>query len=112
MDWKSSPNKNQWVPVTSAEQIVVNVGDMLQQLTNDKLKSTTHRVVNPPGEMGKPAVFHPVLPPSGQQHEPGVPARLYRRHPPSVSGCHGGEYLDERLREIGLKMRMPIRERY
>ncbi len=40
--------QNEWVGVTSLpEQIVVNVGDMLQRLTNNKLKSTTHRVVNP-----------------------------------------------------------------
>ncbi|MBY0424076.1 MAG: isopenicillin N synthase family oxygenase, partial [Cytophagales bacterium] len=38
-----------WVPVTALpEQIVVNVGDMLQRLTNNRLRSTTHRVVNPP----------------------------------------------------------------
>lgn len=43
--------QNNWVPVTSLpEQIVVNVGDMLQRLTNNRLKSTTHRVVNPPRE--------------------------------------------------------------
>lgn len=40
--------KDEWVAVTSLpEQIVVNVGDMLQRLTNNKLRSTTHRVVNP-----------------------------------------------------------------
>ena len=40
--------KNEWIPVTSLpEQIVVNVGDMLQRFTNNKLYSTTHRVVNP-----------------------------------------------------------------
>src|SRR5882724_1417833 len=40
--------QNEWVGVTSLpEQIVVNVGDMLQRLTNNKLRSTTHRVVNP-----------------------------------------------------------------
>jgi len=33
------------------DHIVVNVGDMLQRLTNDQLKSTTHRVVNPPQEL-------------------------------------------------------------
>ncbi len=44
--------KNEWVGVTSLpDQIVVNVGDMLQRLTNNKLKSTTHRVVNPPREL-------------------------------------------------------------
>jgi isopenicillin N synthase-like dioxygenase len=40
--------QDEWVAVTSLpEQIVVNVGDMLQRLTNNKLCSTTHRVVNP-----------------------------------------------------------------
>ena len=44
--------KNEWVPVTSLpEQIVVNVGDMLQRFTNNKLRSTTHRVVNPSREL-------------------------------------------------------------
>ena len=38
-----------WIQVTAlSEQIVVNVGDMLERLTNKKLKSTIHRVVNPP----------------------------------------------------------------
>ena len=41
----------EWISVTALpDQIVVNVGDMLQRLTNNKLKSTTHRVVNPPRE--------------------------------------------------------------
>lgn len=43
--------QGEWVGVTSLpQQIVVNVGDMLQRLTNNMLKSTTHRVVNPPRE--------------------------------------------------------------
>jgi isopenicillin N synthase-like dioxygenase len=38
-----------WIPITALEdQLVVNVGDMLERLTNRKLKSTIHRVVNPP----------------------------------------------------------------
>src|SRR5207244_886630 len=41
--------KGAWIPVTTIpETIVVNVGDMLQRLTNNVLRSTTHRVVNPP----------------------------------------------------------------
>ncbi|HRI22721.1 MAG TPA: 2-oxoglutarate and iron-dependent oxygenase domain-containing protein, partial [Panacibacter sp.] len=41
-----------WINVTSLpDQIVVNVGDMLQRLTNNKLCSTTHRVVNPAREL-------------------------------------------------------------
>ena len=40
---------------TLPEHLVVNVGDMLQRLTNHELKSTTHRVVNPPKELwGQP----------------------------------------------------------
>ncbi len=45
-----------WIPITALpEQLVVNVGDMLERLTNKKLKSTIHRVVNPPRHlMNKP----------------------------------------------------------
>lgn len=43
--------QNEWLPIQAGDgEIVVNVGDMLQRLTNDRLKSTTHRVVNPPRE--------------------------------------------------------------
>ena len=56
----------QWVPVTTIpETIVVNVGDMLQRLTNNVLVSTTHRVVNPPSPFAEvprysiPFFLHP-----------------------------------------------------
>src|SRR5690606_29068538 len=56
----------EWFPIRAkGEDIVVNVGDMLQRLTNNKLKSTTHRVVNPPVELMKnsrysvPFFLHP-----------------------------------------------------
>ena len=40
-----------WIPITALpDQLVVNVGDMLERLTNNVLKSTIHRVVNPPKE--------------------------------------------------------------
>ncbi|MBK5265562.1 MAG: isopenicillin N synthase family oxygenase [Alphaproteobacteria bacterium] len=40
-----------WLPINPPEgALVVNVGDMLQRLTNDRLPSTTHRVCNPPPE--------------------------------------------------------------
>jgi len=42
--------RGDWVPFTAeADTIVVNIGDMLQRLTNHVYPSTTHRVVNPPG---------------------------------------------------------------
>ena len=40
-----------WMPVAPKPgELVVNIGDMLQRLTNGRLRSTTHRVVNPPPE--------------------------------------------------------------
>jgi len=43
--------EGEWLDITPEEnEIVINVGDMLQRLTNNYLKSTTHRVVNPPKE--------------------------------------------------------------
>jgi isopenicillin N synthase-like dioxygenase len=41
----------EWMAVSPKEgELVVNIGDMLQRLTNNVLKSTSHRVVNPPPE--------------------------------------------------------------
>ena len=58
--------KGEWVPFTAdADTIVVNIGDMLQRLTNHVYPSTTHRVVNPPGEQARqprystPFFLHP-----------------------------------------------------
>ncbi|HLS83672.1 MAG TPA: 2-oxoglutarate and iron-dependent oxygenase domain-containing protein, partial [Arenimonas sp.] len=46
--------KGEWVPFTAdADTIVVNIGDMLQRLSNHVYPSTTHRVVNPPGERAR-----------------------------------------------------------
>lgn len=40
-----------WLSIAPREgELVVNVGDMLQRLTNGVLRSTTHRVMNPPPE--------------------------------------------------------------
>ncbi|MBK8609479.1 MAG: isopenicillin N synthase family oxygenase [Chitinophagaceae bacterium] len=95
-----------WVPVTSLpEQIVVNVGDMLQRLTNNKLCSTTHRVVNPSREFWHtsrfsiPFFLHPKASMSLRCLENCVDSD----HPKLYEDITAGEYLDERLREIGLK---------
>ena len=98
--------QNEWVPVTSLpEQIVVNVGDMLQRLTNDKLRSTTHRVVNPPRELwGAPRFSIPFfLHPKGTMSLACLPGCIDAAHPKAYPDATAGEYLDERLREIGLK---------
>ncbi len=42
--------QGEWLAVDPpAGALVVNIGDMLDRLTNGKLRSTTHRVVNPKG---------------------------------------------------------------
>lgn len=98
--------QSEWVPVTSLpEQIVVNVGDMLQRLTNNKLKSTTHRVVNPPRKMwGTSRYSIPFfLHPKSSMSLACLPATIDAGHPKQYPDTTAGEYLDERLREIGLK---------
>ena len=98
--------QNEWVPVTSLpEQIVVNVGDMLQRLTNNKLKSTTHRVVNPPKEMWNTSRYSIpfFLHPKGEMSLACLASCIDASHPKAYPDATAGEYLDERLREIGLK---------
>jgi isopenicillin N synthase-like dioxygenase len=98
--------ENKWFPVKAhGEDLVVNVGDMLQRLTNNKLKSTTHRVVNPPRELMKnsrysvPFFLHPV----SDMDLTSLPSTIDAEHPKKYTDITAGEYLDERLREIGLK---------
>jgi isopenicillin N synthase-like dioxygenase len=98
--------QNEWVPVTSLpDQIVVNVGDMLQRLTNNKLKSTTHRVVNPAREhWGSPRFSIPFfLHPRSSMSLACLPGCVDGKHQKAYADATAGEYLDERLREIGLK---------
>jgi isopenicillin N synthase-like dioxygenase len=98
--------QNEWVGVTSLpEQIVVNVGDMLQRLTNNRLKSTTHRVVNPPREMWHTSRFSIpfFLHPKSQMDLACLDSCVDSKHPKAYEDATAGEYLDERLREIGLK---------
>ena len=98
--------QNEWVGVTSLpEQIVVNVGDMLQRLTNNKLKSTTHRVVNPPREKWNTSRFSIpfFLHPKSSMSLACLVGCIDSNHTKAYPDATAGEYLDERLREIGLK---------
>ncbi|WP_421892674.1 isopenicillin N synthase family dioxygenase [Marinoscillum sp.] len=95
-----------WIPITALpDQIVVNVGDMLDRLTNHKLKSTIHRVVNPPREkMGTsrfsiPFFMHPI----SSMDLTSLESCIDADHPKQYEDVTAGEFLDERLREIGLK---------
>jgi isopenicillin N synthase-like dioxygenase len=98
--------QGEWVGVTSLpEQIVVNVGDMLQRLTNNQLRSTTHRVVNPPRELwGTSRYSIPFfLHPKGTMDLTCLEGCINDENPKAYEDATAGEYLDERLREIGLK---------
>ena len=98
--------QNEWVAVTSLpDQIVVNVGDMLQRFTNNKLRSTTHRVVNPSKELWHTSRFSIpfFLHPKSSMNLRCLDSCIDKEHIKSFEDATAGEYLDERLREIGLK---------
>ena len=98
--------ENEWFPVKAhGEDLVVNVGDMLQRLTNNKLKSTTHRVVNPPRELMKNSRYSVpfFLHPKPDMDLTSLESCIDATHPKLYTNITAGEYLDERLREIGLK---------
>ncbi len=87
------------------DEIVVNVGDMLQRLTNNYLKSTTHRVVNPPKqEWHIPRLSIPFfLHPRSEMDLSCLKECVNNTNPLAYEPITAGKYLDERLREIGLK---------
>lgn len=96
---------NKWVGVTSLkDHLVVNVGDMLQRLTNNKFKSTTHRVVNPPrAEWTKPRYSIPFfLHPKSATRLDCLESCINTSQPKSYTDISAGDYLIERLLEIGL----------
>ena len=98
--------KGEYVPVTALpDQLVVNVGDMLQRLTNNKLRSTTHRVVNPPREKWGDSRFSIpfFLHPRSDIRLDCLEQCIDANHPKHYEDISAGEYLDERLAEIGLK---------
>jgi len=87
----------EWLPVVNAPgALVVNVGDMLQRLTGGRLRSTTHRVVNPAGEGARRSRY-------------SMPFFLHFRPDYLIEPMGGAElaitaddFLRQRLREIGL----------
>ena len=94
-----------WLPVVPPPgALAINVGDMLQRLTNHRLRSTSHRVVNPPPDRrgvarySMPFFLHLrpdfLIEPLPQCIDADHP----RRDPPITAH----DYLIERLREIGL----------
>ena len=97
----------EWFPIKAkGEDVVVNVGVMLQRLTNNKLKSTTHRVVNPPRELMKTSRYSVpfFLHPKASMSLASLDTCISEEYPKAYEDYTAGQYLDERLREIGLKM--------
>ncbi len=95
-----------WIPITALpEQLVVNVGDMLERLTNKKLKSTIHRVVNPPRQlMNNPRYSIPFfMHPRSEMSLSALPVCVDAQHPKKWPDITAGEFLNQRLKEIGLK---------
>ena len=94
-----------WIDAMAApDEIVINVGDMLSRHSNNRLKSTIHRVVNPPKEnwgtsrYSIPFFLHPIS---------DMPLNCLdncvdKEHPKQFEDTTAGAYLNERLIELGL----------
>jgi isopenicillin N synthase-like dioxygenase len=95
-----------WIPITALQdQLIVNVGDMLERLTNRKLKSTIHRVVNPARSlMNVPRYSIPFfMHPRSEMSLAALSGCVDGENPRLWDDITAGEFLDQRLREIGLK---------
>jgi isopenicillin N synthase-like dioxygenase len=96
-----------WLSIAPPEgALVVNIGDMLQRLTNHVLPSTTHRVRNPEGpragfsRYSMPFFLHPRSDFALKTLPECISAQNPDRYPVTITA---DDYLQERLREIGLK---------
>ncbi len=97
----------QWLDVMPApDEIVINVGDMLARLTNDKLRSTIHRVINPKdiNKLKKPRYSTPFfLHPHPDMDLSSLESCISADRPKAYTDITAGKFLEERLVELGLK---------
>lgn len=92
-----------WLAVPAVPgQIIVDSGDMLQQLTNGLVKSTTHRVVNPVSDRSRRFSMPFFVHPRPEVDLTPLPRCLAKTGSPKFPRITAGEYLQQRLREIGL----------
>ncbi len=98
-------HKGEWIDaIARPDQLMINVGDMLSRLTNNKLRSTIHRVVNPPRELwgssrySIPFFMHPIsqMPLNCLEH------CIDDDNPKQFEDITAGEFLHERLIDLGL----------
>jgi isopenicillin N synthase-like dioxygenase len=95
--------EGEWMPVHAIPgQIIVDTGDMMSRITNDKIPATTHRVVNPKGDIkprySMPFFVHPHLDVDLEVLESCLGEGEEAKYPP----INNEEFLLERLRAIGL----------
>jgi isopenicillin N synthase-like dioxygenase len=95
-----------WIDaMAEPDEIMINVGDMLSRHSNNKLKSTIHRVVNPPKEMwgtsrySIPFFMHPI----SDMKLDVLDACIDTNNPKGYDDITAGDFLDQRLKELGLK---------
>lgn len=94
-----------WIPITAVKDcLVVNVGDMLQRYTNGRLKSTIHRVVNPPKEKMKTSRYSvPFFMHANPDMELNcLETCISETNPKQFDDITAEGFLMQRLREIGL----------
>ncbi len=95
----------EWIDaIPKEDELVINVGDMLERLTNNKLRSTIHRVANPPREeWGNPRYSIPFfMHPRSEMKLNCLPECIDEDHPKAYEDITAGEFLHQRLVEIGL----------
>jgi isopenicillin N synthase-like dioxygenase len=95
-----------WIDaMAEPNEIMINVGDMLARHSNNKLKSTIHRVTNPPKEMwgtsrySIPFFMHPI----SEMKLDVLENCIDKKNPKKFEDITSGEFLDQRLIELGLK---------
>lgn len=96
----------EWIPVSPADdEIVINIGDMLARLTNDRFRSTQHRVITPREESwltprySTPFFLHP----RSDMDLTCLDTCISEENPKNYTDMTAGEFLTERLIELGLK---------
>lgn len=96
----------EWVDISPNEnEIVINIGDMLHRHTNGRLKSTIHRVINLDKEsMRFPRYSAPFfLHPRSDMDLSCLEGCVSEENPKGYEDTTAGQFLDERIRELGLK---------
>ena len=98
-------NDGEWIDaIAEKDEIIINVGDMLSRYTNNKLKSTIHKVVNPPKDQWKksrysiPFFLHPI----GNMKLNVLDSCIDKDNPKKYEDISAHDFLVQRLKEIGV----------